>query len=114
MIHRLQSSTSPQPLPLSTAAPKIGDSVWLVGLESGKRDRQQLYECKVLAVSDDEFEYAGVNPVNPWDFSGGPVVNEKGAVVGNLLAGNRTGSHLVGVTVAVIRRRLRENGIEVD
>jgi S1-C subfamily serine protease len=100
-------------LPLADANPKVGEWVWAVGCESGgPPSNEKLFRGRVTAVADGGFTFTQHDRFNPRGFSGGPVVNRKGEVVGNLLAGKD--QTVSGATVGAIRRRLKEVGIEVD
>ncbi len=112
MITPLPENSSAEPLPLAASDPVREDLVWVVGCEADKPGDQKLYACRVVKVSDTDFQYAPLDGFDPWDFSGGPVVNQNGEVVGNLLAGSQ--SLLVGTTVGVMRRRFKGLQIEVE
>jgi S1-C subfamily serine protease len=102
-----------KPIPLSRTDPRVGDWVWAVGCEAGQRlTDEKLYPGKVVEVSNGGYLFEPYQKFNPHGFSGGPVVNTRGEVVGNVIAG---GSKVVGgATVTAIRQRLRDHGIYAD
>jgi S1-C subfamily serine protease len=113
LIIRTVSASWVQPLPLAAAGPQVGDWVWAVGCEARKPlSDEQLFPGRVIQVSgggyvmEKRFEY------DPHGFSGGPVINRRGEVVGTVLAGG--GTRVSGATVGAIRQRLTEHGIFVD
>jgi S1-C subfamily serine protease len=102
-----------RPLPLAPADPKVGDRVWAVGCEAGQPDSdEKLFPGEMVEVTGGGYTLKKRVTFNPRGFSGGPVVNQKGQVIGNVLAGG--GDFISGATVGTIRRRLREKGIVID
>jgi S1-C subfamily serine protease len=102
-----------KPLPMARNDPKVGDWVWAVGCEMNKPSgNERLYPGRVLEVARGGFLFEQYQSFNPHGFSGGPVVNTRGEVVGNVLAGGH--KHVGGATVNSIRTRLREKGILLD
>jgi hypothetical protein len=101
------------PLPLAAADPCIGDWVWAVGCEAAApRSDEKLFPGKVTDVTNGGYTMRKCVRFDPRGFSGGPVVNQQGEVVGNVLAG---GPIVVGgATVSTLRRRLKENGVTAD
>ena len=71
-----------------------------------------MYPCLVTAGTPKWFSSKPLKPFSPWGFSGGSVVNIKGEVVGNTLAGSET--VLVGTPVQGIRRRFAELQIKAE
>jgi S1-C subfamily serine protease len=100
-------------LPMARKDPQVGDWVWAVGCEINKPiGNEHLYPGRVVEVSRGGYLFEQYERFNPHGFSGGPVVNARGEVVGNVLAG---GEKIVGgATVNTIRQRLREKGIILD
>lgn len=90
------------PLELGTD-PQVNQWVWVVGQEAGKP--LGFYRAKVTRVRDgsyvakqhDEFEVMG--------FSGGPVLDVTGKLVGTTLAAESKGGRVQGATVGTIRQR---------
>jgi hypothetical protein len=71
-----------------------------------------LYPCRALESKSTVFFFNPVKQFNPEDFSGGPIVNSNGEVVGILQAGNK--SSLMGTPVEAIRKKLKEEGFEIE
>lgn len=100
------------PLPLATTDPRKNEWVWIVGQEAGSSGPQKVYRCKVVGTESggimleqhDKFELRG--------FSGGPVVNAKGEVVGSVIGGNAP--IIISSAVSSIRQRLKEAKVEVE
>jgi S1-C subfamily serine protease len=102
-----------RPLPLAKADPKPGEKVWAIGCESGKpASDEQLFAGEVVEVMGGGYTFKKHVAFDPRGFSGGPVVNRQGQVIGNVLAGG--GDFVSGATVGTMRRRLAEKGIVVD
>ena len=101
----------PNALTLATEDPKKNEWVWIAGLEAGRRGPQKLYRCKVTGAEsggitlrqDDRFQLRG--------FSGGPVLNAQGQVVGSILGGNEP--TVLCSKVSALRKRLTEAGIQL-
>lgn len=113
LVIRLVAGEWVQPMPLARADPKVGDWVWAVGCEARRPPSdEKLFLGQVVEVADGGFIFKRQVAFDPHGFSGGPVINTRGEVVGNLLAG---GSGLVsGATVSTLRQRLKAKGITVD
>jgi hypothetical protein len=113
LVIRSVAGSWTQPLPLATADPVVGDWVWAVGLEPRQPlHNEKLFPCQVMSVVNGGFTMEKRVAFNPRGFSGGPVVNTRGEVVGNVIAGG-TGS-ISGAIVSTIRRHLQAKGIAVD
>jgi S1-C subfamily serine protease len=110
---RLVSGRGAKPLVLANGDPATGDRVWAVGQEAGQPPgAERYYPGVIVHVGDGGYLMRQLEPFNAPGFSGGPIVNSRGEVVGNVLTG---GSGFVGgATVSTLRRRLAENGITVD
>ncbi len=99
------------PLPLAAADPKRNEWAWAVGQEPGQSGPQKLYRCKVTGTQKggltlrqhDRFEMRG--------FSGGPLVNARGEVVGSLLGGRAP--DVLAARVSSIRQRLADAKVEL-
>jgi hypothetical protein len=102
-----------RPLPLAKADPKVGDRVWAVGCEMAKPiSDEHLFPGEVVEVLGGGFTFKKLVAFDPRGFSGGPVINAQGQVIGNVLAGG--GEFVSGATVGTIRQRLREKRIVLD
>lgn len=112
VIWPLVDGANVTPLKLAAEDPKTNEWLWAIGQEMGSKGPQKLYRCKVVGtdaggitlVQHDRFEMRG--------FSGGPIVNAKGEVVGSLLAGRSP--DMMMSAVSSIRQRLAEARVEVD
>jgi S1-C subfamily serine protease len=98
-------------LKLAAADPKGNEWAWAVGQEPGSSGPQKAYRCKVtgtrmgglLLQQHDRFVMRG--------FSGGPVVNAQGEVVGSLLGGNAP--TVIISRVSGIRARLAQANVQL-
>ena len=110
---RLVLGTWARPLTLAATEPAVGDWVWVVGREFGLPPGDELlYLGQITEVADGAYVLKQRDPFDGHGFSGGPVVNRKGEVVGNVVAGGP--GLLSGATVGTLRRRLAEHGITAD
>jgi S1-C subfamily serine protease len=113
LVIRPAAGSWARPLPLADDDPRVGDWVWAVGCESHARPTdEKLFLGKIIEVAEGGYTMRKVVNFDPRGFSGGPVVNQKGEVVGNVLAGSNT--IVSGATVSTLKRRLKENGVSLD
>lgn len=111
VIWPLAEGAKVTPLKLASGDPKKNEWLWAIGQEPGSTGPQKMYRCKVtgpdtggfLLEQHDQFQMRG--------FSGGPVVNAQGEVVGSLLGGQ--GQKVIISGVSGIRARLAEAKIEL-
>jgi len=91
---------------------RVGETVWLLGdQENAKPQSQKLWTARVTEVSAQRTMVQTEATLSFDAFSGAPVVNGKGEVVGHLIAASASG--LVAMTgVSGIRQRLSEAGIK--
>jgi hypothetical protein len=91
----------------------VGEWVWAVGNEAFKPlSNEKLYLGQIVDVSNGGYILKQNDRFDPHGFSGGPVINTRGEVIGNVLAGG--GAFVSGATVTVLRQRLQANGIQVE
>jgi hypothetical protein len=99
-----------QPLRLAEQDPKVGDSVWVVGCEAKDPPHsERFYPVRIAGVGRGGYTARKLGTFDPRGFSGGPVINSAGLVIGNVLVGSE--STVGGSVVTAIRRHLSEHGI---
>lgn len=85
LLSRVEEPTpaSVEVLRLATTPAKVGDPVFLVGCPYAERDcRQNVYAGRVLRAEGTWLRYTLDPPVEVSGFSGGPILNARGEVVG--------------------------------
>jgi hypothetical protein len=113
LVIRSVAGKSMRPLPMAAQDPRVGDWVWAVGRESASPlGNEKLFPCQIREVAEGGYVMKKQRKFDPRGFSGGPIVNAAGKVVGNVLAGG--GEFIQGATVTTLRQRLKHVGIEVD
>ena len=92
---------------MSDAAPKAGDTVWLVAsLISGAPKEQRLHSARIIGKEDGYLTYRFDNPrLAIRATSGAPVVNESGRLVAVNLGGSQSEKYSIGVGNPVGRFR---------
>jgi hypothetical protein len=91
-------------LRLADKEPRQNQWVWVVG-QTGTKPLL-FYRAKVLKVLGGVFMYQQYDRFDPIGFSGGPVVDAEGRVVGTMLGSDATQRNCFGPTVTAIRARL--------
>jgi hypothetical protein len=99
------------PVPIGTEDPKRNEWLWVAGMEMGRRGSGRLFRCKVTDGDSngitlqqfDEFELRG--------FSGAPLLNAKGEVVGIVLGGKST--TVLCSKTSTLRQRITQAGIQL-
>jgi S1-C subfamily serine protease len=110
LIVRSVAGESMQPLQLAERDPRVGDCVWVVGCEAKDPPHdERFYPVRIEGVGLGGYTARKVVAFDPRGFSGGPVVNSAGLVVGNVLVASE--STVGGSVVTTIRRHLAEHGI---
>jgi S1-C subfamily serine protease len=112
VIWPLANGAKATPLKLAADDPKKNEWVWAIGQEVGSSGPQKLYRCKVTGSDSGGFTLRQHDTFEMHGFSGGPVVNSKGEVVGSVLAGKSP--DMMMSAVSSIRQRLKEAGVEVE
>ena len=113
LVIRSVAGSWTRPLPLAPADPAVGEWLWAVGLEARHPPaNEKLFPCRVVEVTRGGFTVEQHVAFDPRGFSGGPVVNARGQVAGNVLTGGM--KRISGATVTTIRSCLRANGIPAD
>jgi S1-C subfamily serine protease len=112
VIWPLADGAKVTPLKLGAEDPKKNEWVWAVGQEQGSSGPQKLYRCKVTGSDSGGFTLLQHDRFEMRSFSGGPILNAKGEVVGSLLAGKSP--DMIISAVSSIRQRLAEAKVEVE
>src|SRR4029079_7901180 len=89
-------------LKLARNEPAKGDRVWLVGREVNHEGPQRLYPCKVNRSNTNMLYVKPDTRFDPEDFSGAPVVNSSGEVVGMLVGGTKLTGELFGASLPAL------------
>jgi hypothetical protein len=90
-----------------------GDKAWIVGrMHKDLLGREKLYPAEMVDVAADHYWLKRKYDFDPHGFSGGPVVNDKAEVVGNVIAGGE--DYVTGASVKFLRLKLKELNITVD
>ena len=112
VLLRLPKGSTAAPLKLASADPRPGDWVWVVGREANQEaGGQKTYLCLVGSVADGAYQLDMKDRFDLTGFSGGPVVNQQGEVVGNVLGGEKRQGIVIGTVVEAIRARLKDRSI---
>ncbi len=112
VIWKLAAGDRAEALPLATRVPNT-NRLWVVGAEVGKAGPQRTFECKpemFMGGGSTVFRQTATFALRA--FSGGPIVDHEGKVVATLLGGG--GGQIIGTSVENVRKRLAENGVEVE
>jgi Trypsin-like peptidase domain len=112
VIWPLAEGAKAVPLKLAAADPKKNEWLWVIGQEANSSGPQKLYRCQVSGAESGGFVLKQLDHFEMKGFSGGPVVNAQGDVVGSLLGG-RSGDEPIISGVSGIRARLAEAKIEI-
>ncbi len=103
------------PKPLATGNPKVGDTITLIArLDSGTEQELAEHKAKVVFLEGPQMYYEFVaKDLNLTATNGGPLLNDKGQVVGMHLGGGPMDGQLIGagVPVATIQGRMDKAGL---
>jgi hypothetical protein len=110
MFKPVKGNLPVQPLKLASTLPAKNEIIWVVGSEVDKSTGQHFYPCKYVSTTEKLFSFKPVKPFNPEDFSGAPVINQAGEVIGTM-NGSFMGS-LMGTPLKAIRAKGAEKQIE--
>jgi hypothetical protein len=70
------------PLPARAEPVKVGDTVYVVGISLGDKSAQEVFKGKVVSQDGNQFFYELPQVVETQGFSGSPVIDQDGQVVG--------------------------------
>jgi hypothetical protein len=117
-IYPIRSGAKIRPLPLAAQEPKCGDFVWFVGREWKRKEGDEtLYGATVDLVDNGNFQIHKHDKLVMPGFSGSPIINVHGEVVGIVTAGVKVATMpdlICGSTVSTLKERLRDNGVPID
>ncbi len=99
-------------LKLAAADPKKNEWLWVIGQEASSSGPQKMYRCQVTGAESSGFVLKQLDHFEMRGFSGGPVVNAQGEVVGSLLGGRSSDEPIIS-GVSGIRARLADSKIDV-
>jgi hypothetical protein len=98
-------------LKLAAEDAKKNEWVWVLGQEPGRTTPQRIFRCKVTGAESDGLLLEQHDRFELMGFSGGPVVNAQGEVVGSVLGGR---SPTIFISrVSSIRQRLAEAKVDL-
>jgi hypothetical protein len=112
VIWPLVAGAKVTPLKLAAASPKKNEWLWVIGQEASSTGPQKMYRCQVTGAERGGFVLEQYDHFEMRGFSGGPVVNAQGEVVGSLLGGVSASEPLIS-GVNDIRARLADAKIEM-
>ena len=104
VVWPLAEGANVTPLRLATEDLKRNEWAWVIGEDPDKAGRQYRYRCKVTGAARGGFTLEKYDPFDSRGFSGCPIVNANGDVVGSLLGGNS--SVVLASFASSIRARL--------
>jgi hypothetical protein len=117
-IYPIRPGAKIRPLPLATQEPKGGDFVWFVGREWKRKEGDEtLYAATVDLVDRGNFQIQKRDKLVMPGFSGSPIINVHGEVVGIVTAGVKVATMpdlICGSTVSTLKEHLRDNGVPID
>jgi S1-C subfamily serine protease len=100
------------PLKLAKEDPKKNEWVWVVGQEARRDDQDQsLFLCKVTGADSGGILLKQHDEFVQMAFSGAPIVNAQGEVIGSMLGGRD--STILASKVSSIRERLTQAKVEL-
>lgn len=111
VIWPLADGAKATPLKLAADDPKRNEWVWAVGQEPKASGPQKAYRCKVTGTTDGGLSLVQHDSFQMMGFSGGPLFNANGEVVGSVLGGR--GKDMIVSQVSGIRKKLAAAGVSV-
>lgn len=111
-ILRVPDDLSFKTLRLATQLPAKDETIWVVGCELESNQGQQLYPCRFLNNSAKLMTFKPLTKFEPDDFSGAPLVNKSGEVIGTMNGGNP--NFYMGTPLSAIRKHGAEYKIEFE
>lgn len=111
VIWPLAADAKATPLKLAAGDVSKNEWCWAVGQEPGQSGPSKMYRCKVTGTDHAGLSLEQHDKFQMRGFSGGPLVNAQGEVVGSVLGGN--GATMITSRVSTIRKRLTEAGVDV-
>lgn len=113
VIWEIKTTGPVRALKLSKTNAEEGAKAWIVGrMHKDLYGKEKLYPAEMLDVLPNSYWLKRKYDFDPHGFSGGPVVNDKSEVVGNVIAGGE--DFVTGASVKFLRAKLRELNITVD
>ncbi|GIW78556.1 MAG: hypothetical protein KatS3mg105_0363 [Gemmatales bacterium] len=112
VIFRVKIVGTVKPLTLApdNVVTKPGERVWVVGRHHKQGlGTDKLYRAVMLETDRHAYFISLTDKFDGHGFSGGPIVNSKSQVIGNVIAGNK--ELILGASAAALRARLRQHGI---
>lgn len=113
VVWEIETTGPVRALKLAKLNAEEGDKAWIVGrMHKDLLGKEKLYPAEMVDVRPDHYWLKRKFDFDPHGFSGGPVVNSKAEVVGNVIAGGD--NHVTGASVKHLRAKLKQLNIPID